>query len=953
MASPFISVIVPTRNRSVLLSRLLESLATLRYPHWDVIVVDDGSIDETAAVAEHFRARGLPLTYIWQPWQKMGAARNRALAEARREIVAFTDDDCVVDPGWLDAIAATFAAHPEALGVQGKTVTDHAAMTPFTRQVEQLEGGQPYRTCNIAYRTTTVRELGGFDPHLIRGEDVVMGQRVLERGPIVFAPDAVVYHPPRPKEWADRRAWRTLLESEVHFKRTYPTYMPARSPTLSLQRPEHVLSRWVLLPIRRYWRWHCGYLRREPLDYLRQVPRIVGEKMALFSLLPYFVRRWWGDGVEEREDLQGVPSPPSPLSLCGGRGGVSISGGACTPGPSTSKETPPRPPQRERGLGGEGTPCRSSLSSTPSPHLDTATPPLASIIIPTHNRAALLPRLLAALEEQDYPNFEVIVVDDGSTDETGAILGRWQREGRVALRQERSRGSYAARNLGWRRARGEIIAFTDDDCLPLPGWLAALVEVFQSGEIVGAQGVTLAQPGEVTPFTHQIEQTRPGPPYRTCNIGYRRSLLADLGGFDESFRWYADNILGLHARQQGTIALARDAVVLHPPRPKGWRDRATWLARFRADARHRQILQGLGLEPRLPRQSLPILLWIVRPLVKQSWVHARYAAQHPLAYLRHLPIVVRDKWELLQALRLYRGELYPTDAPDRLQPLPAEPLVSVVVVTRGCSPFLADLLSELSHQTWKRHEVIVIDHAGDAASQALAARNGARHVHAAGGTLGAARQRGVEEARGEIVAFTDDDCLPDAGWLAAIVESFRRQPVLWGVQGRTVMEDGPIGAHGVRVSHRDSLFQTCNIAYRRAALERVQGFDARFSGWFEDTALGARVSSHGPIGWSPGMLVTHRAVPRRLLGRAAWRALLSDERRLARDYRVFYWRTRGPGFLLTVVGRWLIGSPLKTLVSELPRARENPRRYLALAGQLIHERVELVHALADIVVEQR
>jgi GT2 family glycosyltransferase len=176
--------------------------------------------------------------------------------------------------------------------VQGKTVTDHAAMTPFTRQVEQLEGGTPYRTCNIAYRAEIVRELGGFDTDLIRGEDVVMGMRVLESGPIVFAPDAVVVHPPRPKEWASRRMWRVLLESELHFRRRYPQYMPARSPTLSLQRADHVLSRWVLLPVRRYWRWHVAYLRRNPADYLRHVPLIVAEKLALLSLLPFFLREW-------------------------------------------------------------------------------------------------------------------------------------------------------------------------------------------------------------------------------------------------------------------------------------------------------------------------------------------------------------------------------------------------------------------------------------------------------------------------------------------------------------------------------------------------------------------------------------------------------------------------------------------------------------------------------------
>lgn len=300
----FISVVVPTRNRAALLDRLLRSLARVTYPTWEVVVVDDGSTDDTRDVVDRHRAAGLPVSYYFQTWQKMGAARNLGIEHALGPIVAFTDDDCLVEAGWLEAIAAAFEAHPGALGVQGQTRTDRAAMTPFTRQVEQLEAGQPYRTCNIAYRTQVVRHLGGFDPHLIRGEDVVMGMRVLERGPIVFAPEAVVIHPPRPKEWAGREAWRTLLASEAHFRRAYPGYAPARSQTLSLQKPEHVVSRWLLLPIRRYWRWHWAYLRRNPRDYLRHVPLIIGEKLALFSVLPSFLLRWKQDRAASRSGFR-------------------------------------------------------------------------------------------------------------------------------------------------------------------------------------------------------------------------------------------------------------------------------------------------------------------------------------------------------------------------------------------------------------------------------------------------------------------------------------------------------------------------------------------------------------------------------------------------------------------------------------------------------------------------
>ncbi len=102
-----------------------------------------------------------------------------------------------------------------------------------------------------------------------------------------------------------------------------------------------------------------------------------------------------------------------------------------------------------------------------------------SIIIPVHDTAAYLERCLAALKAQDYPKdeYEILAVDNNSTDESPAILARTP--GIRAL-SESAPGSYAARNHAVRESRGEVLAFTDSDCLPSPGWLRAIDRAMQN-----------------------------------------------------------------------------------------------------------------------------------------------------------------------------------------------------------------------------------------------------------------------------------------------------------------------------------------------------------------------------------------------------------------------------------------------------------------------------------------
>jgi GT2 family glycosyltransferase len=204
-----------------------------------------------------------------------------------------------------------------------------------------------------------------------------------------------------------------------------------------------------------------------------------------------------------------------------------------------------------------------------------APPPSISVVVPTYNRAARLERLLRVMAEQQVAGgFEVIVVDDASPDETPEVLERLRAalpmELRV-VRQPQNRGPATARNTGWRAANGSAVAFTDDDCMPEPGWLAALVRALHDADI--AQGKTVIDPsgaGAVGPFGHTIEVLAETGFYETCNIAYRRQVLESLGGFDETFRmaYGEDTDLGWRGRSAGaSTAFAPDAVVRHEVRP--------------------------------------------------------------------------------------------------------------------------------------------------------------------------------------------------------------------------------------------------------------------------------------------------------------------------------------------------------------------------------------------------
>ncbi|HYD80451.1 MAG TPA: glycosyltransferase family A protein [Paucimonas sp.] len=204
-----------------------------------------------------------------------------------------------------------------------------------------------------------------------------------------------------------------------------------------------------------------------------------------------------------------------------------------------------------------------------------------SIVIPTCGRPQLLGRCLAALVLQrfDPARFEIIVVDDRPSIGTRDVVIEWAKHAarsgpRISyLPSPGPHGPAAARNRGWRMARGPIIAFTDDDTVARTDWLEKGVQAFAGGEVDAVWG-RIVMPLHRVPTDYELDaKGLERAEFVTANCFCRRAILERLGGFDERFRfaWREDadlyfSLLDIDAR----VAHVPGAVIVHPIRPAHW-----------------------------------------------------------------------------------------------------------------------------------------------------------------------------------------------------------------------------------------------------------------------------------------------------------------------------------------------------------------------------------------------
>jgi glycosyltransferase involved in cell wall biosynthesis len=209
-------VVMSTRNRGAMIESALKSLMALDHPAFAIVVIDQSSDDVTGDLVRSAAETDSRVRYLHTDRVGLSCGRNEGIAAGQGDVVAFTDDDCIADPGWLNAIEAEMQ-DPNVAGVFGRVLPNEyrgrsgidLAFKDSLERIEYVGKTIPWyigHGANMAFRREDLVALGGFDEilgaggHLPSHEDGDMSYRMLASGRrLVFSPRSLVYH----RQWRD------------------------------------------------------------------------------------------------------------------------------------------------------------------------------------------------------------------------------------------------------------------------------------------------------------------------------------------------------------------------------------------------------------------------------------------------------------------------------------------------------------------------------------------------------------------------------------------------------------------------------------------------------------------------------------------------------------------------------------------------------------------------------
>lgn len=531
--TPSVSVVVCTRHRPDDLDRCLGSLGNLSTHPQEIVVVDNTAGDgRTADVcARH------PVRYVVEPRAGLSRARNRGIVETSGAIVAFIDDDCVVDPGWLDVVADAFA-DPLVMVLAGyvgplelETPAQYAfeLLGGFARVLERaVLDGRTIRWPGIGdgnsfFRREAFEEVGLFAEDLGPGSPALSGQdadifsRIFAAGyRMVLDPGAIVWHRHRP-DHADLRS------AMFGYSAGFSAYV-ARS--LFGRRDPRAL---------RYGAWWPRHVASHALQRLRADSTPVPGDVLLAEAAGALVGPW---------------------RLLKGR--------------------------RRRGAAHALQPNRMTAArGEAGPRVSSARGPELSVVIASRNRRDSLTRTLRALGRQAYPaeRFEVLVILDGTSDDSADAVRGLATPYRLRLLEQEHRGAAATRNRALREVAHATVVFLDDDIVPAPEFLGAHADAHASapdrhlalGYYPPATDARSFWAIELRAWWEDYFRRKCEPNHQWTfidlsegNSSIHREVLLDAGGFDQDFTGGRRQDWELGAR-----LLERGVRFAHYPRARG------------------------------------------------------------------------------------------------------------------------------------------------------------------------------------------------------------------------------------------------------------------------------------------------------------------------------------------------------------------------------------------------
>ena len=489
--------------------------------------------------------------------------------------------------------------------------------------------------------------------------------------------------------------------------------------------------------------------------------------------------------------------------------------------------------------------CRRAATGSAQP-VPFTRQPTVSVIVPTYNRPERLRVALQSLTSQHYQDFEVIVVNDGTTP-VDAVVAEMNREGRITLmNHDRNRGLAASRNTGLRAAKGTYVAYLDDDDRFLPDHLETLVAVLERGTHhvaytdawrVMEQGLESERKevGRDQPYSYEYDFRRllVGNYIPVLCLMHRRSCLDEVGLFDES--------LFVHEDWDLWIRLGSVYPFVH-------------IARTTAE-----------------------FTWRTDGSSMSSHDHEAFCRTTDIIYRKYFPHVASHP-KMLAAQREHLAALKGRRSHTSYACSIIIPVWNNAALTRQCLSALADVTEGVSY------EVVVVDNGStDGVQTFLQNLGGDVQVIRNEDNRGFAKacNQGARAARGEFLVFLNNDTIPVKGWLSALVEDIRTHADVAVVGSKLLFEDGSIQHAGVAfsrqclmpyhlyrggnadaaaVSHRRELqcVTAACMLVRRSVFEQVEGFDEGYRNGFEDVDLCLKIRQHKwKIVYQPGSVLYH------------------------------------------------------------------------------------------------